>query len=490
MTLFEKQAEKIGEIGYVTQVIDTIAYANGIPGATPDEVIEFETGEKGQVLSLLSDTVEILTFSDKPVKVGTRLTRTGSTLKIPAGDELLGTIIDPLGNIMVEAKTKKKIASEILINEEPEGILDRKTIRKYLETGISIVDLMVPLGKGQRELVIGDRKTGKTSFLMHTILTQAKQGNICIYTCIGKRKIDIKKAEEFFVKNGILDKVIIVASTPTDPAGIIYITPYSAMALAEYFRNKGKDVLVIFDDMSTHAKFYREIALLGKRFPGRNSYPGDIFYVHAKLIERAGNFKTKYGENAITCIPVAETTQGDLSGYIQTNLMSMTDGHLFFDNNLFFQGRRPAINPFLSVTRVGRQTQSEIKRSINRELITFLTLYEKVQNFIHFGSELNESTKVTLATGNKIIKLFDQPSGNLIPSNVQTLIFTLLWGNILPDVTVEQLIEMRNKMSVKYFKDEKFRKQLDDFVESAQNLNELLTKTKKDGLVFTQILKI
>ncbi len=487
--IFEKLIDKVGEIGFVTQIIDTIVYASGIPGAKPDEIIVFESGETGQVLSVLSDEVEILTFSNKKLKVGTRLTRKNSTLKIPIDENMLGKIIDPLGNLLEGKKTAEKINS-FPVNTEPLGITQRKGIKKYLETGVSMVDLMIPLGKGQRELVVGDRKTGKTSFLLNTILTQAKQGNICIYACIGKRKIDIKKAQEFFIKNKITDNVLIIASTSTDPAGVIYITPYSAMAAAEYFRDKEKDVLVVLDDMSTHAKFYREISLLGKRFPGRNSYPGDIFYIHAKLIERAGNFFTKSGERAITCIPVVETTQGDLSGYIQTNLMSMTDGHLFFDSNLFYQGQRPSINPFLSVTRVGRQTQSDIKRSLNRELTTFLTLYEKVQNFVHFGSELNDSAKVTLETGAKIMKLFEQPSGKLIPSNVQVITLTLFWKNFLNDNSIDAIVEKRDKMIELYEKDKNFRDKLDLLLNNASSLNDLLNKIKNDGPFVSKLIEL
>ncbi len=490
MNNFKRELDKTGEIGYVTQVVDTLVYANGIPGAKPDELIVFETGETGQVLSLLENEVEILTFSKTPVKVGTALTRTGKALEIPVGTELLGNIIDPFGNSLEEDKAFKKPRDRIGVNTDPEGIVERRTIKTYLETGTSIVDLMIPLGKGQRELVIGDRKTGKTNFLLHTIFTQASRGTICIYAAIGKKKMDIKKAQEFFEENKIMDKVIIIASTSTDPAGSIYITPYSALSVAEYFRNNGQDALVVLDDMSTHAKFYREISLLGKRFPGRNSYPGDIFYVHARLIERAGNFSVGDKEAAITCIPVVETNQGDLSGYIQTNLMSMTDGHLFFDTNLFYQGRRPAVNPFLSVTRVGRQTQSEVKRSINRELTSFLTLFERVQNFVHFGSELNDSAKVTLDMGNKILRLFDQPSGKLIPSNVQVVVFTILWGSLLPTETMEKLFERREKIIEKYNSDKNFKKTLDDFVESSQTLNDLMGKIKKDGNIVNQIISL
>jgi F-type H+-transporting ATPase subunit alpha len=490
MTNFEKLISKTGEIGFVTQIVGGIVYAEGLPGAKPNEIIVFENGEMGQVLALNQDLIEILTFSEKSIKVGTKITRNNSIFMLPIGEDLLGKVIDPLGNPLSGQKSVTKETDVAPIDIEPGGIMARKGIKKYFETGTSIVDLMIPLGKGQRELVIGDRKTGKTNFLLNTILTQARLGNICILAMVGKRKIDIKKAEEFFTANKIINQVIIIASNSTDPAGLIFVTPYSAMAAAEYFRNKGKDVLLVLDDMSTHAKFYREISLLGKRFPGRNSYPGDIFYVHAKLMERAGNFKLKDDEAAITCLPVVETTQGDLSGYIQTNLMSMTDGHLFFDSNLFSQGRRPALNPFLSVTRVGRQTQSEIKRSINRELTSFLTLYEKIQGFIHFGSELNDTAKTTLGIGSKITKLFDQQLNEFIPINVQVTIFTLLWGSLLNDLAIEQIVEKREKLISLYTKDAKFAKELNEFIESALSLNELLTKVEKKNQLIEKILKL
>lgn len=490
METFKKLLDKTGEIGFVTQVIDSIVYAEGLPGVQPDEIVVFETGEKGQVLSLNEGSIEILTFSPEQIKVGTKITRTGTILEFPSGEGMLGKVVDPFGNLLTEEGKATIKTTPYPVDREPEGIVERESIKKYLETGTSIVDLMIPLGKGQRELVIGDRKTGKTNFLLHTILTQAKQGNICIYACIGKRKIDIKKSEEFFRANKIMDKVLLIASTSTDPAGTIFVTPYSAMAAAEYFKDKGKDVLVVLDDMSTHAKFYREISLLGKRFPGRNSYPGDIFYVHGKLMERAGNFSTTNGETAITCLPVVETTQGDLSGFIQTNLMSMTDGHLFFDSNLFYQGRRPAINPFLSVTRVGRQTQSSIKRSINREITSFLTLYERIQNFVHFGSELNESSKITLDTGAKIQKLFDQPSNEIIPINVQVIIFVMVWGTLLPNLKIEEVIEKRKKLTELYLKDPKLQKELDEMIETSETLNELLKKTTPENKIIEKILTL
>lgn len=491
MNDFDKYLKEIGEIGFVTEVLNTIVFANGLPGAKPNEIVVFETGELGQILSLLSDSVEILTFSNNSFKSGTRLVRTGSSLKLPVGEELLGNIIDPLGNSLEETKKIKTPKTLANLNHEPPGITTRKTIKRPFETNVSMVDLMVPLGKGQRELVIGDRKTGKTSFLLQTIYTQAKLGSICIYACIGKRKIDIKKAQEFFIEHKIMDKVIIVASTSTHPTGLIYLTPSSAMAIAEYFRDLGKDVLVILDDMLTHAKYYREISLLGKKFPGRNSYPGDIFYVHAGLIERAGNFITKSGgESSITCLAVAETSQGDLSGYIQTNLISMTDGHLFFDTDMFYRGQRPSVNPFLSISRVGRQTQSKVKRSINRELISFLTLYEKVRNFAHFGSELNQSARITIEMGDNIMNIFKQAAGETIPSNVQALIFTILWGHLNGENNADILAQKRAKLITLYNTNVKFRDDLDKFVESSVSLNDFMSKLKKNTKYVEQILSL
>jgi F-type H+-transporting ATPase subunit alpha len=480
METFKKFLNKEGEIGNVTLSLDAIVYCDGLPGATPEEIVIFETGDLGQVLSLTPNYVEILTFSEKPIKVGTKVGRTDQKLSVPVSEIMLGKTLDPFGRLYGNKTKIEGIHTYMPINSEPKGIIERKYVKKPLETGTSMVDLMIPLGKGQKELLIGDRKIGKSNFIFHAILTQAREGNIAVYCCIGKGKLEIKKAEEFFTQHGIMDKIIIVASSSTDPAGVIYITPYSAMAVAEYFRDKGKDVLVVLDDISTHAKFYREISLLGKKFPGRNSYPGDIFYAHAKLMERAGNYITPTGgEASITCLPVVETVQGDISGYIQTNLMSMTDGHIFLDGNLFYQGRRPAVNPFLSVTRIGRQTQTPLRKSINRELTSFLTLYEKIQGYIHFGSEINESAKTTLATGDKILQLFRQSIDETIPVNVQIVFFAILWANIFNMLPMQTIVARRNWLTKVYLANEGNAKvQVDSLLDNAMTLNELIQKIR------------
>jgi len=478
---FNYYLNTIGEIGYVEQTTNAIIYASGLPGVKPRELVLFENGEVGQVLSVSYNLIEILVFTRDPPKAGEKVVRTNEFLNIPVGPELLGSVIDSLGNSLEDLPIQRKpMLSTRSVTASPTGILTRKTITKQLETGVSIVDLLLPLGYGQKELIIGDRKTGKTNFLFQSVLTQAKLGNICIYAAIGKKKVDIKVLKEFFQKHNILKNIVIVASGSQDPTGLIYLTPYSAMAISEYFRDEGRDVLLILDDLSTHAKFYREISLLGKRFPGRNSYPGDIFYIHAILLERAGNFTTSKGEKAITCLPVVETIQGDLSGYIQTNLMSMTDGHLYFDIDLFAKGRRPPINPFLSVTRVGRQTQSNIKREISREILSFLTLFEKMQNFTHFGAELNETTKISLSVGEAITRFFDQQPSTSIPINVQIVLFCLLWNNAKQSGSPNNEPDLAWIIKV-YEANKDIRKMIDTMVQKATSFNELLGTVKQKG---------
>lgn len=489
MKTFKDYLNESGEIGYVKKVINVIVYVDGLPSAHPGEVVVFENGQLGHVTSLKQDVVEILTFTRKGVKTGEKVTRTGRLVTVPVGNELLGRIIDPFGYPIDDASKAIKSTEIRPIEVQPKGIMSRRILKKQLDTGVGLVDLMVPIGQGQRELVIGDRKTGKTNFLLKTIVAGVKQNNICIYAAIGKKKIDIKKAEDFLKSKGVFEKVIIVASTSQDPSGAIFMTPYTAMTIAEYFRDKGQNTLVILDDLLTHAKFYREVSLLANKFPGRNSYPGDIFYAHARLMERAGNFLVGNSEVAITCFPVVESSQGDFSGYIQTNVMSMTDGHIYFDNDLFSQGRRPAINPFLSVTRVGRQTQSTSKKSINRELLSFMTLFEKMRNYSHFGAELTDSIKVTLDTGNRLLTIFEQDPENVIPGNVQAIFLTLAWGGYIKETDASKIMDYRNRLLNLYSVDATYRKYVDTSVETAQSFNDLLQMVQKNIEKFFPTLK-
>jgi F-type H+-transporting ATPase subunit alpha len=482
---FQELLESTGETGFVEYINPPFLYISGLPYAKPKEVVLLEDGQVGEIVSLTQENAEVLVFSTLPTSVGTRVVRTGKVLEVPTSDDLLGATISPLGTPLYEDVIIKPQQVFRPIEEPSLDISHREKITKTFETGVAVVDLIVPLGKGQRELVIGDRKTGKTEFIQQCLLSQAKRGVICIYACIGKPKIDIKKVEKFIKKNEIADKCIVMASSNSDPLGLIFITPYAAMSLAEYFRDTGRDVLLVLDDLTNHAKYYREISLISKRFPGRSSYPGDIFYTHSRLLERAGNFKTTSGVQSITCLPVAETVEGDISGYIQTNLMSITDGHIFFDKDLFSQGRRPAVNYFLSVTRVGRQTQNALRWGVNRELNSFLILLEKTQSFVHFGAELNSGIRETLTMGSKILSFFDQPIGKVLDIELQIIVFSLIWVGAIKSESNEKTKFIVRKFIQEYETNKSFVDKVHTLINSSADFNVLLGKvnTKQSELL-------
>lgn len=429
---FSKILEKAGEYGVVYQVSHPIVFIEGLPKVRSHEVIIFETGQKAEVFAINRGKIEARVFSHEPIKVGTMVTRTGQLLSIPVGEGLLGHVVDPLGDALDPSIPYNK--PEVLrdLDAKPIGISGRQKITNHLVTGVSLVDLMIPIGRGQRELIIGDRKTGKTSLIMTTIKNQVFEGNTVIYAAIAKKKSDIKKLQAFFEKEKIMDKIVIVATSSYDSPTMIFQTPYAAMAVAEYFRDQGKHTLLVLDDLSTHAKFYREISLLARRFPGRDSYPGDIFYVHSKLLERAGNFKHKTaGEVSITCLPIIEIVEGDFTGYIATNVMGITDGHIYLDANIYYQGMRPAVNVPLSVTRVGRQTLDKLSREVNKELTSFLSENSKLQQVSHFGQELTDDVKRNLRLGDLINGFFSQPYQEIVPHKVQLLIISMILQDVI-----------------------------------------------------------
>jgi F-type H+-transporting ATPase subunit alpha len=477
---FKFYLDKIGEVGFVEEVVHSIVYVSGIPQSHPTEVVVFESGDIGQVMSISKDQVEVLLLSKTQVRVGAQVARTGRLLQVEVGKNVLGRIIDPLGRPHDGGGVAKKAGpgeSELrAIDIKPQNMLNRQPVVEPFETGVSIVDLVVPLGKGQRELVIGDRKTGKTEFLLQTIMTQAARGTICIYAAIAQKNLDIKRLFGYFNDSGIKDQTVIVASKSEDPSGLIFLTPYTAMTIAEFFRDKGMDVLVILDDMSGHARYYREISLLARRFPGRSAYPGDIFYVHARLIERAGNFK----KGSITCLPLAESIMGDLSGYIQTNLMAMTDGHIYFDIELYNQGKRPSVSPFLSVTRVGHQTQTPLEKDISRELSSFLVNYERMKTFLHFGTEVSESVRRTLDLGKKLDLFFNQPAQIIIPINVNILLIGALWAGLWNEIKAEDMkLEMINIANY-YKSNQNYKGQIDTKVKGFANFSQLIDYLRQD----------
>jgi len=467
---FNELLEKAGEYGVVYQVSHPIVFIEGLPKVRTHEVIVFETGQKAEVFAINRGKIEARTFSHEPLKVGTMVTRTGQFLSVPVGPELLGHSINPLGEPLDPSIPFTTPTVMRDLDAKPAGISGRQKISKHLVTGVSLIDLMIPLGIGQRELIIGDRKTGKTSLIMTTIKSQVFEGNTIIYAAIAKKKSDIKKLQQFFEKEKIMSKIIIVATSSYDSPTLIFQTPYAAMAIAESFRDQGINTLLVLDDLSTHAKFYREISLLARRFPGRDSYPGDIFYVHSKLLERAGNFKHKTaGEVSITCLPVIEIVEGDFTGYISTNVMGITDGHIYLDSNIYYQGMRPAVNVPLSVTRVGRQTLDKLSREINKELTAFLTEFNKVQAVSHFGQELTDDVKRTLRLGEMINKFFTQPYQETVPQKVQLIIIALILQDLIQDkenlekIKVSLIAAYYDRAQQKLLYDVTIAKEWDDF---------------------------
>jgi len=484
MTEFETYLAKWNEIGYVLEVYGSLVVVDGLPKAKMHEVILFESGGRGQVFSLQKGKITVLLLTAEMIAIGIRVVRSGGALHIPVGQYLKGMTVDALAQPLKTSavtQTTKDNTYEQSVDVRPKGIADRRKIITQFISGVTIVDMLIPLGKGQRQLVVGDRKTGKTAFLQQCLLTQTQNGTICIYAAIGKQQSEIESLLSFLTAQQIDTQTIVVASTRNDPEGLIYTTPYTAMTIAEYFRDQGQDVLLILDDLTTHAKAYRTLSLLAKRFPGRSSYPANIFYTHARLLERSGNFKQATGDVAITTLPVAETTNGNLSGYIQTNLMSMTDGHIFFDVNLYAAGRRPAINPFVSVSRVGRQTQTSLSRSIAREVTSFLTLLEQSEKYSHFGAEASASTKATLATGERVIAFFNQATDATYPLALQLFLFTLVWNNVLNTTSLAEQGAYLTKVRQAYATQDATRNFIDDIIQQADSLNTLLAVIEKQS---------
>lgn len=428
MSEFSELLTKTNEFGEVTAIHYPMVFAKGLANARWEEEVIFESGMRGIIFSLGEKRVEIVLLGQGKVEIGEKIVSKGNQLSIGVGENSLGTIVNPLGEKVLGKSGGGKGKKAMRVEKECLGMMERQKISQPLSTGVALVDLLIPLAKGQKELVIGDKKSGKTAFVLNVCKQQLHEGSVVVYAAIGKGMADIKKLEHFFANEGLTDQTVIVAASASEAPGLIYLAPYTAAAVAEYFKENGRDVLLVLDDLSTHAKYYREIGLLSGRFPGRESYPGDIFFSHARLMERAGNFKhpTK-GEVAISCLPIAETVESDLTGYIATNIMSMTDGHIFFDSGLYYQGQRPAVNISLSVTRVGRQVQTPLKKEISQQLLSFLVNYDHVQNYSRFGSEMSEEIKEVIDKGEKIMTLFHQSYWEAVPEAVELVLFGLIW---------------------------------------------------------------
>lgn len=441
--------------GSVTKVFQSIVIVGGLGGATLDDFVNFERGETGFVIGVSQDGVEVILFETENVRVGDKVWIRGNKLSISPSESMRGGVFNSNQVLSMVGTGEAR-----RVDGNPLKILNRKNIDKPLTTGILLIDLIIPLAKGQRELILGDRNTGKTSFLFESVVNQAKNGTLCIYVMVGKKSSSIKRMADKLLNADLGDNLIMINSSSSDSSGLNFITPFLAMTVAEYFKDRGVDVMVVIDDLSTHANYYREISLLARRFPGRNSYPGDIFYVHSRLLERAGGFK----EATITCLPVAETTLGDLSGYIQTNLMAMTDGHIFFDKNLFDQGHYPSINPFLSVTRVGLQAQLDVFKDISRTMSGFLVRLGKIREFMHFGSELSDDVKKAIAMGGLLDEFFSQKELKRVEPVFGAFMLSAIWGGFWVENTPLSLKHDMIKMYTKYKNKPQYKYKIDSLV--------------------------
>ena len=394
------------ETGTVIYVGDGIVTVYGIDHAMYGEVVVFDNGVKGMVQDIRQNEIGVILFGrDTGIKEGTKVVRTKKKAGIPVGDEYIGRVINALGE-PIDGGAEIKADGYRPIEEEAPGIIDRKSVNTPMETGILSIDSMFPIGRGQRELIIGDRQTGKTSIATDTILNQKGKGVICIYVAIGQKASSVAKIVNTLEKYDAMDYSIVLSSTASEPASLQYIAPYAGTALAEYFMHQGKDVLIVYDDLSKHAVAYRAISLLLERSPGREAYPGDVFYLHSRLLERSSRLSDKLGGGSITALPIIETQAGDVSAYIPTNVISITDGQIFLESNLFFEGMRPAVNVGLSVSRVGGAAQTKAMKKACGSIRIDLAQYREMEVFTQFSSDLDDATKAQLAHGRAIMELF------------------------------------------------------------------------------------
>ena len=417
------EISKDSEVGTVVTVGDGIATIYGINHAMYGEIVTFENGLKGMVQDIQKDEIGCILFgSDTGIKEGTKVARTKKKAGIPVGDKFIGRVINALGAPIDGAGEIEADDYRPIENEAP-GIIDRKSVSVPMETGILSIDSMFPIGRGQRELIIGDRQTGKTSIATDTILNQNGNGVICIYVAIGQKASTISKVVNTFKTSGAMDHTIVLASTASDCAPLQYIAPYAGTALAEYFMYKGKDVLIVYDDLSKHAVAYRALSLLLGRSPGREAYPGDVFYLHSRLLERSSRLSEEKGGGSITALPIIETQAGDVSAYIPTNVISITDGQIFLESSLFFSGMRPAVNVGLSVSRVGGDAQTKAMKKAAGSLRIDLAQYREMEVFTQFSSDLDDATKEQLEYGSGLMELLKQPLGK--PMSLSDKVITL-----------------------------------------------------------------
>ncbi|MCL2071546.1 MAG: F0F1 ATP synthase subunit alpha [Oscillospiraceae bacterium] len=437
---------KLTDTGTVVTIGDGIVRIHGLEKCMLGELLEFENGVRCMALNLEQDFVgAVMLGSDANIKEGDTVKRTGNIVSVPAGDELLGRVVNSLGQpvdgkgaiLAKESRPVEKIAS---------GIITREKVNVPLQTGIKAIDSMIPIGRGQRELIIGDRQTGKTAIALDTIINQKNSGVICIYVAIGQKNSTVAGVVEQLASAGAMDYTIVVAATASELAPLQYIAPYSGCAMGEYFMEKGKDVLIIYDDLSKHAVAYRALSLLLKRPPGREAFPGDVFYLHSRLLERAANLNKDYGGGSLTALPIIETQAGDISAYIPTNVISITDGQIFLETELFNSGIRPAVNPGVSVSRVGGDAQVKAMKKVSGTLKLEYSQYRELQAFAQFGSDLDKDTKARLAKGERIVEVLKQGQSSPLEVEKQIVIIYAVINDYLVDVPPKKVGEYESEL--------------------------------------------
>lgn len=432
---------QVNEIGTVLTIGDGVARVFGLKNVMAGELVEFETGTKGMVLNLEANNVGVaLLANDNVVKEGSVVKRTEKIVSVPVGDPLLGRVVNPLGE-PIDGKGEINSSESRDVEVKAPGIIARKSVHEPLQTGIKAVDSMIPIGRGQRELIIGDRKTGKTAIGIDTIINQKGKDVICVYVAVGQKKSTIRQIQQKLIDSGAMEYTTIVAASASDSAPVQFIAPYSGCAMAEYYRDNGKHALIIYDDLTKQAQAYRQMSLLLRRPPGREAFPGDVFYLHSRLLERAAKLSDEMGGGSLTALPVIETQEGDVSAYIPTNVISITDGQIFLESDLFFSGVRPAVNVGLSVSRVGGSAQVKAMKKVAGTLRLDLAQYRELAAFAQFGSDLDEATQKQLSRGARLVELLKQSQYAPLDVEEQILVIYAATKGYFDRVAVERISE-------------------------------------------------
>ena len=437
----------VTDVGTVLQIGDGIALIHGLNDVMAGELIEFNNGVLGLAQNLEESNVGVVILGPyTDIKEGDEVKRTGRIMEVPVGDELLGRVVNPLGQA-IDGQGPLNTTKTRPVEKKATGVMDRKSVDEPLQTGIKAIDALVPIGRGQRELIIGDRQTGKTTVAIDTILNQKDQDTICIYVAIGQKDSTVRANVEKLRQEGALDYTIIVSASAADPAPMLYIAPYSGVAMGEEFMFAGKDVLIVYDDLTKQAAAYRELSLLLRRPPGREAYPGDVFYLHSRLLERAAKLNDDLGGGSITALPIIETQAGDIAAYVPTNVISITDGQIFLQSDLFFSGVRPAINAGQSVSRVGGSAQIKAMKKVAGTLRLDLASYRELESFAQFGSDLDEFTAKKLDRGKRTVEILKQDKNKPLPIENQVLIIYALTKGHLDDIPVVDITRFEDELN-------------------------------------------